>query len=227
MDRIAMSATTTDDPTVRGPRPRRRSSHLLRDRLHGRPDRLAVARRGELRRPVHRLLHRPRARSRPRRRDRRPRGRVPARLPGHDAAPATRWRRSVATSSRRGLFFRPGHRRSPVAVGRRHRSREAIHGDSRRRRSSDARWPAHLHIDFLRRRPWTRPRSDDDDAGGSTRSATEGIPGCHLGTWAENSDAIAFFEAMGLRRRGRNPAHARREEPDGRTDTTVRRWSST
>ena len=30
----------------------------------------------------------------------------------------------------------------------------------------------------------------------------EGIAGCHLGTWGENAEAIAFFEAMGFRRHG-------------------------
>jgi hypothetical protein len=34
------------------------------------------------------------------------------------------------------------------------------------------------------------------------RLRDERIPGCHLGTYAENAPAIAFFEAMGFHRHG-------------------------
>jgi GNAT superfamily N-acetyltransferase len=65
----------------------------------------------------------------------------------------------------------------------------------------DARWPAHLHIDLL---PEGRGR-------GLGRRLMElwfarlrslGVPGVHLGTFAENGAAIRFFEACGLAREG-------------------------
>ncbi len=65
----------------------------------------------------------------------------------------------------------------------------------------DARWPAHLHIDFL---PEGRGR-------GLGRRLMDlwferlrglGIPGVHLGTFAENHAAIRFFEGCGLSRQG-------------------------
>lgn len=67
----------------------------------------------------------------------------------------------------------------------------------------DPRWPAHLHIDLM---PAARGR------GAGRRLMTRwldslreaGIPGCHLGTIAENTGAIAFFEEMGFRRHGPN-----------------------
>jgi GNAT superfamily N-acetyltransferase len=66
---------------------------------------------------------------------------------------------------------------------------------------SDARWPSHLHTNLLRT---ARGR-------GAGRRLMEawldqlrglGSPGCHLGTLAENRDAIAFFERMGFARHG-------------------------
>lgn len=65
----------------------------------------------------------------------------------------------------------------------------------------DARWPAHLHIDFL---PEGRGR-------GLGRRLMQlwferlrglGAPGVHLGTFAENRAAIGFFEGCGLARQG-------------------------
>ncbi len=66
---------------------------------------------------------------------------------------------------------------------------------------SDPRWPAHLHIDLL---PDARGR------GVGRRLVTRwldslrerGVEGCHLQTFAENSDALAFFESMGFMRHG-------------------------
>jgi ribosomal protein S18 acetylase RimI-like enzyme len=67
---------------------------------------------------------------------------------------------------------------------------------------SDERWPAHLHIDLLRdarglgvgaalmRRWLDRLRQGD-------------VAGCHLETIAENTGAVAFFEAMGFEKRHR------------------------
>ena len=66
---------------------------------------------------------------------------------------------------------------------------------------ADPRWPAHLHIDLL---PPARGRG----AGRLLVHAwfamlhDRGITGCHLGTMAENTGAIAFFTAMGFRRFG-------------------------
>lgn len=64
---------------------------------------------------------------------------------------------------------------------------------------ADPRWPAHLHIDLL-------PEARGTGVGGRLMRTwldalrADGVAGCHLGTWAENDDAIAFFEAMGFRR---------------------------
>ncbi len=66
---------------------------------------------------------------------------------------------------------------------------------------SDARWPAHLHIDLL-------PEARGQGAGRRlveswfTRLRTHGITGCHLQTMAENTGAVAFFSAVGFRRLG-------------------------
>jgi ribosomal protein S18 acetylase RimI-like enzyme len=66
---------------------------------------------------------------------------------------------------------------------------------------ADPRFPSHLHIDLL---PAARGR-------GAGRALMEawlarlrslGSPGCHLGTFAENTAAIRFFERMGFARHG-------------------------
>ena len=73
--------------------------------------------------------------------------------------------------------------------------------DPRELEFADPRWPAHLHIDLLssargrgvgRRlvQRWLETLCD------------RGVPGCHLQTFAENTDALAFFESMGFRRFG-------------------------
>jgi GNAT superfamily N-acetyltransferase len=65
---------------------------------------------------------------------------------------------------------------------------------------ADPRWPAHLHIDLLA------------DARGRGVGAAlmrrwldwlrqSGVAGCYLETIAENSSAVAFFEAMGFEKR--------------------------
>lgn len=102
---------------------------------------------------------------------------------------------------RRGLFFRPGTAgvlwRSVRDIGA-----DAIRRDLPSASDYDARWPAHLHIDFL-------PEARGRGVGRSMLSRwldelrSDGVAGCHLGTWAENDGAISFFEAMGFRRRGR------------------------
>lgn len=65
----------------------------------------------------------------------------------------------------------------------------------------DERWPAHLHIDLL---PECRGRGVGRDLVTTwLQSLRErGVPGCHLQTTAENSAAVAFFEAMGFDRYG-------------------------
>ncbi len=100
----------------------------------------------------------------------------------------------------RGLLVRPGtagvlwRSLADVAVG-------LAHGGRLDAELSDPRWPAHLHINLL---PEAR-------GGGVGRRLVqtwldtlraEGIAGCHLGTWAENAGAIAFFESTGFRRHG-------------------------
>jgi len=66
---------------------------------------------------------------------------------------------------------------------------------------SDPRWPAHLHINLL-----AEARGRGAGAGlvraWFERLRDTGSPGCHLGTLAENRNAIAFFERMGFRAHG-------------------------
>lgn len=115
---------------------------------------------------------------------------------------------------RRGLLVRPG---TAGVVWRTlaDAARARLRGDALDR-PFDPAFPAHLHIDLL---PGAR-------GGGVGRRLmtrwldtlrAEGVPGCHLGTWAENAAAIAFFESTGFRREGppqpmlgmRSPAGAR------------------
>jgi GNAT superfamily N-acetyltransferase len=65
----------------------------------------------------------------------------------------------------------------------------------------DARYPAHLHIDFL---PEGRGRGLGRRIMGRwlERLAGLAVPGVHLGTFAENASALAFFEACGFARHG-------------------------
>lgn len=73
------------------------------------------------------------------------------------------------------------------------------------------RWPAHLHIDLL-------PAARGSGVGRRLISLwcdtlrDAGVPGVHLGTLAENTGAVAFFEAMGFRPHGSPVA-----VPGGRT----------
>lgn len=66
---------------------------------------------------------------------------------------------------------------------------------------SDPRWPAHLHINLL-------PAARGHGAGRGLidawlgRLRQLGVPGCHLGTMAENTGAIRFFESVGFARFG-------------------------
>ncbi len=65
----------------------------------------------------------------------------------------------------------------------------------------DARWPAHLHIDLL---PEARGRGVGRRLMNHwfDRLRKLGVCGVHLGTFAENHDAIRFFEACGFARHG-------------------------
>lgn len=65
----------------------------------------------------------------------------------------------------------------------------------------DERWPAHLHINLL-------PEARGEGAGGALmrtwldRLRERGVPGVHLGTFAENRGAQAFFVSRGFRHQG-------------------------
>ncbi|UCF61602.1 MAG: GNAT family N-acetyltransferase [Anaerolineaceae bacterium] len=62
---------------------------------------------------------------------------------------------------------------------------------------SDPRWPSHLHINLL-------PAARGNGTGRRlmqawlARMRSVGSPGCHLGVFAENTNAIAFFRHMGF-----------------------------
>lgn len=118
---------------------------------------------------------------------------------------------------RRGIALRPGTAGfiwRAVAEGLGNRIRHGIRpGDYD---FVDPAFPAHLHINLL-------PEARGSGAGGRLVSTwldvlrAEGVPGCFLQTLYENTNAIAFFEAMGFRRHGdpllvpgeRSPAGAR------------------
>lgn len=65
----------------------------------------------------------------------------------------------------------------------------------------DPRWPAHLHIDLL---PEARGRGFGRRLMNAWFERLRGlqVPGVHLGTFAENANAIPFFEACGYARHG-------------------------
>jgi len=101
---------------------------------------------------------------------------------------------------RRGLLVKSGTApllgRSLVDIGR-----AAVRRDLPHPTFIDDRWPAHLHINLL-------PAGRGQGLGTElvhrwlATLRSDGVPGCHLETWAENTDAKAFFEAMGFTRRG-------------------------
>jgi ribosomal protein S18 acetylase RimI-like enzyme len=69
---------------------------------------------------------------------------------------------------------------------------------------SDARWPAHLHINVI-------PQVRRTGAGTALmtrwleRLRDSGSPGCHLQTLVENTRAVAFFARMGFEKHGPTP----------------------
>jgi ribosomal protein S18 acetylase RimI-like enzyme len=79
--------------------------------------------------------------------------------------------------------------------------RDAVRGKLPPTRYWDERWPAHLHIDLL---PACRGRGVGGRLMGDWLASLRqrGIPGCHLQTMAENTNAVAFFETMGFVRHG-------------------------
>lgn len=104
---------------------------------------------------------------------------------------------------RRGIAFRPGTApmiwRSALDVATDLGRRRVRPGDYAYR---DGAYPAHLHINLL-------PEARGTGVGGRLvrgwldRLRADGVPGCHLQTMAENTRAVAFFEAMGFERQGR------------------------
>lgn len=101
---------------------------------------------------------------------------------------------------RRGLLLRTGTApvlwRALADLGR-----EATRGHRPSLGVHDPRWPAHLHIDLLpRARGLGLGRRLVDRWLASLRA--DGVPGCHLETWAENAGAIAFFRSVGFETRG-------------------------
>jgi ribosomal protein S18 acetylase RimI-like enzyme len=98
---------------------------------------------------------------------------------------------------RRQLVFRPGtaafFRRAIADVARDPRVGSG--------ELDDPRYPSHLHIDLL---PAARGRGAGRRLMDAwfERLGVAGSPGCHLGTMAENTGAIAFFEAVGFERHG-------------------------
>ncbi|MDB4433255.1 GNAT family N-acetyltransferase, partial [bacterium] len=97
----------------------------------------------------------------------------------------------------RGALFRPGLAgffwRSIFDIVRDHGTSEDV--------LTDVRWPAHLHIDLL-------PEARGKGVGRRlisrwlARLRELGSRGVHLGTFAENRNAIRFFEACGFERYG-------------------------
>lgn len=103
---------------------------------------------------------------------------------------------------RRGLLLRPGTAgvlwRTLTDTARDVAARRVEPSDWE---LADDRWPAHLHIDLL-------PAARGHGAGRRLivqwldRLRAHNVPGCHLGTFAENTSGIAFFESLGFRRHG-------------------------
>lgn len=101
---------------------------------------------------------------------------------------------------RRGILFRPGTAATAWRMIGDGVLDVAFRGvDPRDAEIRDDRWPAHLHIDLL-------PRARGLGLGRRLMERwfaqlhAAGVPGCHLGTFAENTGAIAFFESVGFRR---------------------------
>ena len=114
---------------------------------------------------------------------------------------------------RRGIALRPG------TAGFLWRAAADVAGDAVRHQLAspprfDERWPAHLHIDLL-------PHGRGRGLGAALVRTwldllrSEGVAGCHLGTFAENLPAIAFFESEGFERYGRQELVPGMRSPEG------------
>jgi ribosomal protein S18 acetylase RimI-like enzyme len=105
--------------------------------------------------------------------------------------------REITRLVRWGAFFRPSMApffwRSITDLAQDREVREEV--------LSDARWPAHLHIDLL-------PEGRGKGLGRQLMEAwlarlrESGSPGVHLGTFAENVNALRFFATCGFTRHG-------------------------
>lgn len=119
---------------------------------------------------------------------------------------------------RRGIAFRPGTGRYVWRAAR------DLVGDRIRRGTRpedldfrDPAYPAHLHVDLLAPLRGLGVGSDLVTRWLDTLRS-QGSPGCHLQTLAENTAAVAFFEAMGFRARGEPvPNPGQRGPTGGRT----------
>jgi ribosomal protein S18 acetylase RimI-like enzyme len=106
---------------------------------------------------------------------------------------------------RRGIALRPGTAptiwRSVADLVTDVARRRVVPSDYGLDPATLAAYPAHLHINLL-------PAARGSGVGSRMVRAwldqlrREGVPGCHLTTMVENTGAVAFFEAMGLRRHG-------------------------
>ena len=91
---------------------------------------------------------------------------------------------------------------------------ELAHRRPLARELSDPAFPAHLHINLL-------PAARGQGVGRQLVSrwfatlVAEGVPGCHLATWAENAGAIAFFGSVGFRPLGPAVAMPGMRSPSG------------
>ena len=119
---------------------------------------------------------------------------------------------------RRGVFVRPGTAgfmaRAAIDLAR---DRSALASEV-----DPVRYPADLHINLL-------PAARGQGLGGALirtwlgRLAALGVPGVHLGTFGENTAAIAFFMAQGFRPVGEPVPNPGFRMPDG-ARCTVRRF---
>jgi ribosomal protein S18 acetylase RimI-like enzyme len=105
--------------------------------------------------------------------------------------------REIGRLVRRGVFLRPGLAsffwRSVLDLARDRAVREDV--------LCDPRFPAHLHVDLL-------PEGRGKGLGQRlveawlARLRERGVPGVHLGTFAENANALGFFARCGFARHG-------------------------
>jgi ribosomal protein S18 acetylase RimI-like enzyme len=111
---------------------------------------------------------------------------------------------------RRALLFRPG----TAAFFRRAIADSLRHPNLPDGEIDDPRWPAHLHTNLL-------PEGRGCGLGRALmqrwlqRLRAQRVPGCHLGTLAENERGVAFFTRMGFRPYGDPVLAPGMRMPDG------------